>query len=345
MSVKEFGISVFVILRNRPVAVFQLFVVSLVTPSILAIYLTLIFTLPLLRSMVSIPANVLIGMYVITAIITGFLLNNLTKEGESKTIWYNYISELTSSIIVLAVTLLIILLVAGMTPLRQPNIGQVPTENADILFLVVYLSLGILLANVYTLYPSIRSLVRSLVKFCKSFLIPPYQDSNVDVQGLERPPIGDETKTRHAFSISIFSSIGVLSLSWVALWLDEFEELIEGHLNLLWYLNSLVTDSPENIFDGTLGAVEEIMGILTPSVFILYITILILSFSYATSAIFFVRTIQEKIRIRIGLSPLGMTAVTMIFCIPLLIVSILIAEYLIGMARVIATLAIHPEFS
>lgn len=271
----------------------------------------------------------LFGFSVAFGIVGALILFNRWE----KQAWEHYFSELVASVVVLTATLGLILFVSGTATLEHSRSGTVPLGNTDVIFLVIYLSFGLLLANIRVVSPVLKSGAVALISAFRCRFVPPYSELDVKVNGMSRPPIDDIDSAIYPLRVCIFSAASVLVLASVVLWMGNFGDFIRGHLNLIGYFRDVISGDPEKILDGSMGALEEVVRILDLQVLFVYLLILVLSYAYAASAIYFTRLGMERIRQRLGISWLNMIALTVLVSMFLLVVSGRIADHLLLIAR------------
>ncbi|WP_158853980.1 hypothetical protein [Halorhabdus sp. CUG00001] len=314
-------------------------VISVTLPAAGLIYIMLIFSIPLLRSPFWIPDFIIpicIGLY--TGSIPA-IFYYLVKQKRLPKLWYDYISELISSILLLTVSVFLILTQTGTEPFEQTGGSsvQITSSMVGTLLLIMFSTLGIFFANIHFLYPKIQSTLKNTVSHLKSTFLPPFDAPKTTTQSFNQPEIS-QNKSLHAFFVGGICIFSIWVLPVLAQRRGELKDLIEGHATLIWYLRDILSGDPEKAIDGWVGPVEEIVAILDPVVIGIYLVILGLTLSFAISWIYFVRFLQERIRRSSGLSRMGITAISTSISIPLLGISWAIADSLVRNAWAIITL-------
>jgi len=329
-------------LKNVIQTYFLPLVISLTLPATLLIYIVLILSMPILRGSSWISDPYITSFAVLYGVLFTITFNNLMTKGRLSEQLYDLISELTSSALVFTVSLVFVLTETGMGPFEQTDsyAGQITGSMVGTLLLIMFITLGIFLANIIFLYPTVRSLVRTSVSLLKSRFIPPYTQQDISIKPPKQAEIKHNKKPTYAFSIGGICICLIWALAWIAQSLDELENVIEGHAHLVWHLQDILSGDPEKTVAGWTGTVEEIIAILDPVSIVLYLAILFLTLSFAMSWIYSVRLTQEKIREYFGFSRISMTAISTTFSIPLLIISWVIVDSLVMISWIIITLVL-----
>lgn len=228
----------------------SLAIVVFVTPYVLVMYLMLIFSLSLLEPLGGVyetfASPLLLGFSFVFGI-TGTLIvfNRWEKHA-----WEHYFSELVASIVVLTGTLVLLLFVSGIAALEYSRITTIPVRYTDIIFLVLFLSFGLLMANIRAVFPALKSVTTAVISCFRSRFVPPYSEFDVTIVGLSRPQIGESESMTDPLGISITSAAIVLGMASVVLGMGNLGELIQGHLSLLNYFHDVLSGDPEKILDG-----------------------------------------------------------------------------------------------
>jgi len=173
-------------------------VISLTLPTATLIYLLLISSIPLLRGPFWIPENIgLLCSILYGGSIPTTFYYLVKEEGIPKQL-YDYISELTSSVLVLTVSLCLILTEMGAEPFEQTGgySGVITGSMARILLLIMFITLGILFANMHFVYPKLKSTIKSTISWLKSKFIPPYTDPDFSIKPFNQPEL-NQNESRH----------------------------------------------------------------------------------------------------------------------------------------------------
>lgn len=300
-------------------------------PFILLYYFILITSTPLLNRLDWIPQIVFQFYPSIWGAVAGWMLAHLIYGGKVEEKWYGYVLELTSSIFALTTSLGTILIVADPTSIKRGGTGamRVPLNDSAIFVLVVFIIPGILLTNIYTVYPVVKSAIKSFISVLKSVFLPPYNEPNIDIEEPRQPPINNGAFL-YSLLVSLSSLVLIYSLISYIIDRNNLVSLIEGHLHLIWYIEDIFSGDLVQALDGSLGLIEEVARVLTPLVLFLYLTILFLSLSYAMSLIYFFRQLQESVRIRLGISRKNMMTISTLVSVPLLLLCWYMSQYLVS---------------
>lgn len=317
------------------------FIISITLPAVLLIYISLILSIPLLQSPVWIPDFVYLLYFSIYGALVPATFYNLTKEGELPNNWYNYIAELNASVFVLTFSLGLILFEVGSEPFEQTGSysGQITGSLVGTLLIVMFMTLGILFSNTFFIFPLIKSSAISFISILRSFFIPPYNAPEIEFKPPNQPTINPDNDISYSLAVGISTLILIMIFSKIAEWLGQLEKLVEAHAHLIWYLQDLIAGDPETAIDGWVGAIEQIVVILDPILLLLHLTILFLTVSFAMSWIYLTRKVIEKSRVHMGLSRMGITAITNTIAIPSLILAWIVVDHILFIIWAVISLA------